>query len=79
MSPHDNRPSDEHDPRVEDLRSTGDSIRTELRRLQEIESEKATLPAADPKVDELSSAAVEAADRIARETRVERELSDQLG
>jgi hypothetical protein len=79
MSPHDQQPSDERDPRVEDLRSTGDSIRTDLRRLQEIEAEKATLPAADPKVDELSEAAVEAADRIARETRVERDLSDQLG
>ena len=64
--------------RREDLRATGDSIRQRLTRLLSIEGEKASLPADDPRVDELSEAAVVEADRIAEETRVERELAEDV-
>jgi hypothetical protein len=65
--------------RSEDLRATTDSIRQRLKRLLAIETEKRALRAEDPRVDELSDAAVVEADRIARETRAERQLADDAG
>ena len=65
--------------RTEDLRATTDSIRQRLKRLLAIETEKRSLPAHDPRLDQLSNAAVEEADRIAWETRAERQLADDLG
>ena len=64
--------------REEDLRATGDSILQRLTRLQSIEGEKRSLPAGDPRVDQLSQAAIEEADRIAEETRVERALAEDV-
>jgi hypothetical protein len=63
---------------VEDLRSTIDSIQQHARDLLAIEDAKAALPVEDSRVDALSDAAVETADRIARETRAERALSDRI-
>jgi hypothetical protein len=63
----------------EDLRSTSDSIRQRAKRLIEIETRKRELPPDDPRVDELSDQAVEESGRLARETRAERQLSDELG
>ena len=56
------------DPTEQDLKATGDSIRTDL-----------TLDGEDPAVDRLSEEAVQLADRISRETRAERQLSEELG
>ena len=67
------------DPTEQDLKATGDSIRTDLSRLAAIEDEKSTLDAEDPAVDRLSEEAVQLADRISRETRAERQLSEELG
>lgn len=64
--------------REQDLRSTTDAIREDLERLTDIEAEKQQLPPASPRIDELSEAAVAAADRIARETRAERQLGREL-
>ena len=72
----DDRASDAE--RREDLRATGDSIVQRLTRLQSIEGEKRSLPADDPRVDQLSQAAVDEADRIAEETRLERELAEDV-
>jgi hypothetical protein len=62
----------------QDLRATGDSIRADLSRLAHVEADKQALDPADPDVDRLSRVAVELADRIARKTRAERELSDAI-
>ena len=78
MSDGERRPG-KRDPRVDDLRATGDAIRRDTANLAQIEAEKRALPADDPRVDELSDAAVAAADRLARETRAERHLSDEIG
>ena len=71
--------SADRDPRAEDLRATSDAIQADLKTLLAIEAQKIALPAADPRVDALSDAAVAAADRIARKTRAERQLSDEIG
>lgn len=67
------------DATAQDLKATADSIRTDLRRLAAIEEEKGTLDGQDPAVDRLSDEAVELADRISREARAERQLSEELG
>jgi hypothetical protein len=72
------QPSADRTARAEDLHATVDAIQQDVRTLLEIEGTKRSLPAADPRVDELSEAAVATADRIARETRAERQLSDEI-
>ena len=62
----------------QDLRATGDSIRADLSRLAGVEADKRALDPKDPDVDRLSQMAVELADRIARKTRAERELSTDI-
>jgi hypothetical protein len=62
----------------QDLRATGDSIRADVGRLADVEADKRALDPKDPEVDRLSGLAVELADRIARKTRAERELSDNI-
>jgi hypothetical protein len=64
---------------VEDLRATGDSIRADVGRLASVEELKRGLDAEDPQVDRLSDEAVGLADRIARQARAERQLSDEIG
>ena len=64
---------------TEDLRATGDSIRSDIQRLAGVEEVKRGLDAADPEVDRLSDEAVGLANRIARQTRAERQLSDEIG
>jgi ABC-type transporter Mla subunit MlaD len=64
---------------TEDLRATGDSIRADVRRLASVEEVKRGLDAEDPQVDRLSDEAVGLADRIARQARAERQLSDEIG
>lgn len=67
------------DPALEeDLQATADSILADTARLAAIEGEKRSLRPADPDVDRLSDEAVGLADRIARETRAERQLSDEI-
>jgi len=63
----------------EDLRATGDSIRADVDRLADVEADKRALDPKDPDVDWLSDVAVALADGIARKTRAERELSDDIG
>jgi hypothetical protein len=64
---------------TEDLRSTGDSIRADLLSLSRVEDEKGDLQADDPEIDRLSDQAVGLADRIARQARAERQLSEEIG
>jgi hypothetical protein len=71
-------PADER-AAAEDLRSTGDSIRADIRSLSDVEEEKRDLDADDPKVDGLSEQAVALANRIARQARAERQLSEEIG
>ncbi len=79
MTDQDDRAPAGRDPRAEDLHATSDAIQEDLKALLAMEARKNALPAADPRVDDLSDAAVAAADRIAREVRAERELSDEIG
>ena len=77
-----NRPSDGEPPLEQarqDLRATADSIRSDVGRLGAIEDAKQALDAEDPAVDRLSEEAIALADRISRQTRVERQLSEELG
>ncbi|HEX2756728.1 MAG TPA: hypothetical protein VHM48_14760 [Candidatus Limnocylindrales bacterium] len=76
------RPDDERDsadPARQDLNATEDAIRADIQRLAAVEDEKSALDAEDPDVDALSNEAVELAGRIHRETRAERQLSDEIG
>ena len=63
----------------EDLKATGDSIQSDVQRLSNLEERKRGLDANDPQVDRLSDEAVELSGRIARETKAERQLSDEIG
>jgi predicted membrane chloride channel (bestrophin family) len=64
---------------AEDLKATADAIRTDLRRLDAVETTKASLDADDTRLNGLADEAVELSDRIGREARVERQLSTELG
>lgn len=63
---------------AQDLKATAASIRTDIGRLAVLEDEKLALDPADPRVDAASDEAVRLADRIARETRAERQLSREV-
>jgi hypothetical protein len=71
-------PADQ-DAATEDLRATGDSIRSDIQRLAGVEEVKRSLDADDPEVDRLSEEAVGLATGIARQTKAERQLSDEIG
>jgi hypothetical protein len=71
-------PADEQ-AAAEDLRSTGDSIRADIRSLSSVEDAKRELEADDPEIDQLSDQAVALANRIARQARAERQLSEEIG
>jgi hypothetical protein len=83
-NPHDEnrplKPSGDRDQRAkkQDLHATEDSIRVDLARMAAIEATKTTLKPTDAEVDQLSDEAVDLADGIARKTRAERELGQQL-
>jgi hypothetical protein len=62
----------------QDLKATEDAIRADVDQLSEIEGRKEDLAPDDPRVDELSDGAVSIADRLSRETRAERQLTDEL-
>lgn len=84
MTRDDERGADQHArprraEREQDLRATSDAIRQDADRLAAIETEKQGLPPGDPRLDDLSDAAVAAADRINHETRAERQLVRELG
>jgi hypothetical protein len=63
----------------QDFHATEDSIRADLARLGTIEATKTALAPADPEVDRLSDEAVNVADGLARKTRAERQLGQDLG
>jgi hypothetical protein len=83
-NPHDEsrapKPSEARDQQAkkQDLHATEDSIRVDLAHLATIEATKTSLKPTDAEVDVLSDEAVEVADGIARKTRAERELGQQL-
>lgn len=62
----------------QDFKATADSIRADISRLAALEDEKLALDPEDPRVDAASDDAVRLADRIARETRAERQLSREI-
>ena len=62
----------------QDLHATEDSIRSDLARLSALEVAKTALDPSDPEVDRLSDEAVQLADGLARKTRAERELGQDL-
>lgn len=62
----------------QDFKATADSIRTDIDRLAALEDEKLALDPEDARVDAASDEAVRLADRIARETRAERQLSREI-
>jgi len=75
------RPTDGDGPddaAEQDLKATAESIQADIARLATLEGDKLALDPHDPHVDTLSDEAVELADRISRETRAERQLSDEL-
>ena len=62
----------------QDLRATNDAVRFDAERLAALESEKSAIDADDPALDQLSDEAVRLGDRIARETRAERQLGREI-
>jgi hypothetical protein len=64
--------------REEDLKATSDAIQDDVKRLVALERQKERLAAGDPEVDRLSDAAVDIADELARKTRAERQLADDV-
>ena len=80
MTDNDRRtPRDPNPGAAEDLRATTDAVRDDVSRLAALEAEKAELPPTDPRVDRLADEAVRLGDRIASETRAQRELGRELG
>jgi hypothetical protein len=77
--PQDDRSRAERSATEQDLRATSASIQEHVKRLAAIERQKRRLPADHPQVETLSEAAVEAADTIARQARVERQLAEEIG
>jgi hypothetical protein len=72
------QPSADRADAEQDLKATAESIREDLDRLAAIEQEKGALDPSDPQVDVASDESVRLADRIARETRAERQISREL-
>jgi hypothetical protein len=72
------RPDADRETAEDDLRATGDSIRADAGRLAAVEDDKGALAVDDPQFDRLSDEAVELASRIARETRAERQPSQEI-
>ena len=62
----------------EDFAATSESVEDDAERLVEIEHEKQELDPADPRVDTLSMEAELLAGRIQRESRIERQLADEI-
>ena len=62
----------------QDLHATEDSIRSDVDRLSALETAKTALDPADPELDGLSDEAVTIADGLARKTRAQRELGQDL-
>lgn len=63
---------------TQDLRATTDSVQSDAQRLVDLEAEKATMKADDPALDRASEEAVRLGERIARETRAERQLGSEI-
>jgi len=63
----------------EDFAATSESVQDDAERLVAIENEKQGLDPADPRVDTLSIEAELLAGRIQRESRIERELANEIG
>jgi len=62
----------------EDFAATSESVEDDAERLVEIEHEKQKLDPADPRVDTLSIEAELLAGRIRQESRIERQLADEI-
>ena len=63
---------------TQDLRATTDSVQSDAQRLVDLEAQKATMKADDPALDRASEEAVRLGERIARETRAERQLGSEI-
>ena len=64
---------------TQDLRATNDAVQSDAQQLAELEAEKMTMKAEDPALDRASEEAARLGERIARETRAERQLGDEIG
>ena len=62
----------------QDLRATSDAVRFDAERLAALESEKSSMAADDPALDQLSDEAVRLGEQIARETRAEQQLGSEI-
>jgi hypothetical protein len=66
------------DERREDLAATAASLKDDAERLLDIERQKQSVEATDPKLDEMSIEAERLAGQIEEKSRVERELAHEL-
>ena len=73
------RDEDEQREMAQDLRATNDSVRNDAERLARLEAEKASMRPDDPALDRASEEAVRLGERIAHETRAERQLGSDIG
>ena len=72
------RPTIGGDAAFDDLRSTSESICVDVRRLERIEEQKLTLGRGDEALAQLSTDAVELAERIERQARAERQIVHEI-
>lgn len=68
----------DEDERRDDLAATSESLQVDAQRLVDIETEKQTLDAGDPRVDTLSLEAERIALQVQQKSRLERELADAI-
>lgn len=62
-----------------DLRATAEDIAADAAELKALEEEKATLDAADPRVQKLSAQSERLARELVPKTIAEREITDEIG
>jgi hypothetical protein len=76
---HDPEDEDQQREMAQDLRATNDAVRSDAEQLARLEAEKATMKPDDPALDRASEEAVRLGERIAHETRAERQLGSEIG
>lgn len=62
----------------DDLRATEEAIISDAQRLQRLETEKAALDPADPRVDQLSAEVERVVEGLGDKAAIERQLSEEI-
>jgi hypothetical protein len=66
------------DERMDDLQATSESLRDDARQIVDIEKEKASVRAGDPRLSTLSREAERLAGEVQQKSRIERDLAESV-